>query len=256
MRVKQRLDPFFLTPFYRFLQSSYLESLLVRIAGSIKLQKVLSTNHHIDTVLVSFSPRNIFDTNWMFELENSQSRMGVYYPLMSFNDYKYIHKQNIKTMCQSLPYMVKRSGINCIKKIIGKEIKYPGKHLALDRNIVLQELQKLKNREETSFIEISGKLKLAVHEVFYLKKIDSLCQKRQIALLFINTPKRPELLVFPNYGVTKFNKFYTEHFSHIPYIDLSAFPLPDQYYADLVHLNKQGAIHFSKNLKENNYIKP
>ncbi len=220
----------------------------------LSLNKILKTTTHIDTVIVSFSPHNIVNNDRLLNPSYIQSQMGIFYPLMSSEDFLYLYNEKSDAVFHSLPSLIKQASVNCFYKISNTEIKYPGKFLSLDRNDLKKVIQKLVSEKKSDFFEIAEEINYSQHEIFYLKKIIKLCQQHNIKIYLINTPKRQELLKLPIYRVAEFNQFYSKNFNKIPFWDYSTLLLPDDCYGDLVHLNKKGAAYFTKKMLANRAV--
>jgi len=219
----------------------------------LKLKKVMNTNE-IDTLLLSFSPHNIFNNGGQFNDSYIYSRFKVYYPLMDENDFRFLIKNNPFAVFKSTPPIIKVTLENSVKVILNKPIHY-GKFNLLNRNILIEVQEKLKNGKKLPFFEILEKLIISKHEIEYLNKIVSFCKKEKIKLFLVNTPKRKELLEYPKYGVMEFNKFYDLNYSDIVYLDFSQLKMSNDFYGDFVHLNMKGSTYFSNLLKNEGLAK-
>ena len=212
----------------------------------LKLKKILISNQNIDTVLLSFSPHNIFDNGWLFSNDHMYSNFCKYYPLMMLDDLKVLLYGNPEGLFSSLPAISKQLVYNIIAKVrYGSIFSLYGGFWYLDRNILAEVLEKLKNDEPIPFFKIPNNFSVAESEELYLDKIISVCESKGIKLYFINLPKRKEILTFPKYGVKEFNEFYDRKYKLIDFLDFSIMNLPDDDYGDLVHLNIRGSTFFS-----------
>ncbi len=217
----------------------------------LKLKKIIDENQ-IDTLLLSFSPHNIFDNGWLFNESHIYSRFKLYYPLMNYYDFKFLTKNKPIAVFKAVFAVPKQTMTNFFNVLQNKPIRYGGFKL-LNRNILSEVQNKLIKGEKLPFFRIPEKLTVSEYEVLYLKKIISLCKNKKIKLILINLPKRKELLNYPRYGVKKFNNFYENYLSDTEFFDFSEIKLPDNYYADFVHLNAKGSAFFSKLLKKQGF---
>ncbi len=211
----------------------------------LKLREILSTNNKIDTVLISFAPHNIFDNGWLLDEKNIYSKFRMYYPFMEWNDFSFLLSKNTHAVLAAIPAIPLSAFKNLYSKVRGNRFLYGG-FVQLNRNILPEVQQKLKDGEPLPFFKIPTKFSVSSEEIFYLDKIIALCENKKIKLYLINTPKRDELLQYPKYGVKEFNQLYDSKYKNIDYLDLSKLKLEDEDYGDFVHLNKSGSTHFSK----------
>ena len=159
----------------------------------LKLNKILSSNQKIDTVILSFSPHNIFDNGWLFNKSHIYSRLPIYYPLMGWDDIKYLYKGNVKAFYSSISLVIKQSGKNFVKKVLRRRFAFEGGFLSLERDILKEVQEKLINGEKLPFFKIPQSFKIAENEILYLNKIITSCNKNKLKLYLVNLPKRKEL---------------------------------------------------------------
>ncbi len=86
----------------------------------LKLRKILPANNHIDTVLLSFSPHNLFKNDWTFNEKHIHSRFGQYYPLMTIEDIRFLSKGNLRAVLTSSPSIIQQVIRNIPDQIKGK----------------------------------------------------------------------------------------------------------------------------------------
>jgi len=216
----------------------------------LKLKKILVSNPKIDTILLSFAPHNIYDNMWLSDKEYININLRIYYPLMSWEDFVFLYKQNPKGVIQATSAIIKRSGKNIIFKILGIKKSYYGDFEALDRDILKEVQEKLITGEKIPSFRIPTNLNISEQEILYLHKIITISNENKLKLYLINTPKREELLQYPIYGVKEFNKYYDTKLYKTDYLDFSQFKMPDNFYSDFVHLRVEGADYFSNLLED------
>mgnify|MGYP000288897130 CR=1 FL=1 len=210
----------------------------------LKLNKIIESNQ-IDTLMLSFSPQNIFDNGWLFNDSHIYSRFRIYYPLMNRDDMMFLIKNNLFASLKSTFAIPKQAILNTAKKLINKPYHY-GQFNSLNRNILFEVQEKLKKGEKLPFFKIPETLRTSDYEIKYLNKIIYLCNRENIKLVLVNMPKRRELLEYSKYGVKEFNNFYDLNYSNIEYFDFSKLKMPDDFYGDFVHLNIKGSTYFSQ----------
>jgi hypothetical protein len=212
----------------------------------LKLREIKRKNPHIDTVVLAFSPLNIWKEEQGIQLDMFRGCFHNYYSWMNREDFTYLintYPLAVNSLFQSL---LKPAIKNNIKFIARRKIEPSvGRYFALERSILPEVLRKLKNNEPLPYFKLPSKPILSSIEFLYLKKIIQLCSKKHICLLLFNTPKRKELINDSRYKNFLTKQLYLKYFSKILYIDCSRLELPDSNYGDLVHLNKIGSTHFS-----------
>ncbi|MGB0981440.1 MAG: hypothetical protein ACPGUH_04995 [Winogradskyella sp.] len=209
----------------------------------LKLKKIVSDNTKIDTLYLSFSPHNVYGNDWLFGKKNKvETTFTHYFALMTIDEKLMFIKNKPKAVVFSVFKSPLRSAKLAANYALNKNYNYGG-FSNINRNKLDVAIKKI---NETFQYKT-----MAINEVKYLKIIVSFCKANNIPLVFINTPKRNEILAFNNYRVTDFYSFYRTHFSEIPFLDYSGFLLSDDQYGDLTHLNSSGAKYFSKYLNTN-----
>lgn len=218
----------------------------------LKLSKVIETNTQINTVLLSFSPHNIIDNGWLFNEDDMITRFPKYYPLMDFSDFSFLLKKRSLVLFASINRVFRNIPRTVLSKIDGSRImsNYGGHEFVTGNNLKLA-LSKLNKGEDIPHFNLPNAFNISLQEMFYLKKIATLCKDSNLKLILMNPPKRKELIMHERYFVTEFNDFYDRELNSIPFLDFSNFVLPDECYDDLVHLNYKGAKIFSTLLGEN-----
>ncbi|MDR1581941.1 MAG: hypothetical protein LBS55_01570, partial [Prevotellaceae bacterium] len=206
-----------------------------------KLKKFLNENRHIDTVLLSFhygTLRSGVENRW----ENSTfQKVPLYLTLFSWEDIDVFSskKKNLLKSVFHPPYMLVLKFVIKGGRISYKDLDIGGYSWS-NRNRLQEDIaiQQEKQTEEEG---------IWFYQKEYLLKIVDLCKSRNIELILINTPTyKPEI-----YGdLDKLNDFHNAYLPEIKYWDYSAFPLPDDCYGDIGHLNYKGAEIFSKYLQK------
>lgn len=216
----------------------------------LKLKKVIDTNRQIDIVLIGFAPHNVVDNDWLVDPSNLHEKLHHYVGVMSYEDLKFIYQLQPQKTITAIPTFFVRSVINIKQKVLGKEIQYPGGFIALERDKLDKDL--IRCMKES----INTNLQVSEHEVIYLKKILELCRIKSIQPLFLNTPKWSIVMEHPNYGATLFYQYYKDNFKGVQFLDYSNLSMQRNHFGDFVHLNKKGAVFFSKFLKNNHFNSP
>jgi hypothetical protein len=217
------------------------------------LKKILETKQAVDTVLLSFSPHNIFDNTWFASQSNIQHNFCRYYPFMSRNDFRFLLESHPKSVIYSLRPIALQFLKNIFRRVLGDNVLQIGGFTSLDLDRLEDALQSLKDGKAIKDFRLPKDLYPTNVEIVYLNKILQLCNEKQVKLILINLPKRVELLRHKRYGMEEFQKLYNTEFSQLDYFDFSSMPMEDEMYADLLHLNKEGSSYFSKFLETSDW---
>ena len=205
----------------------------------VKLKQIKKNNVQIDTVLLSFSQHNIhkcIENLWLLNNEHLDSRLKLYMPLLSPDDYSFLIKNKPTEVAKGLFNQVLFTAF-----ILGGRKRYGG-YQGLNHNILKNEIEKQKKvgfREEyKSFTE-------SPIEIEYLKKIVEYCQTHNLVLILINPPlyKTLQNKQSPLYST------YEKNFSNTLFLDFSKIEMKDSYFGDLVHLTPSGAKYLSELIK-------
>jgi len=206
----------------------------------LKLRQILIDDNNIDTVILGLAPHNIFaeiEKEWLLNNAHMQKMLPDYYPLMEKDDFALLLKNSANGVKQAFSSIIKGSIENIVDYLKGKKLDYGGYN-----PLEINDLKK----DASEFTSKNSAFKIAKIESLYLRKIIEECEKNNLDLLFICTPKRAELWKSKNYGVDQFYSYYSNHFSHITFLDMHNFYIPDNGFGDLAHLNHQGAKIFSE----------
>lgn len=76
----------------------------------------------------------------------------------------------------------------------------------------------------------------------FLRDLVNLCEKRKVEVFFIRSPLHEN---YPINNEKTLTKILSSRFGDIEFLDFSHFPLEDEHFADLEHLNQSGAAVFS-----------
>lgn len=221
----------------------------------LKLNKILANNNNLDTVLLSFSPHNIFDNKWFENRNFVRHHFCRYYTIMNYSDFILVTKHHFKTIIHNFNSIILQFIKNIYRKYKGEDILKLGGFTALKTEMLEESIRSLEKKNQIINFRLPTKLDPTPIETIYLNKIYQLCDKKQVKLILINFPKRQELLNHKNYGIKEFHKFYEKNFQHINYFDFSCFSMTDNMYSDFFHLHERGALYFSKFLEKNKWEK-
>lgn len=210
----------------------------------IKLRKLIRDHKdQIDTVLVSFSPHNVFENDKIFSKSKIFSSYRIHYPMMEQNEINLLFNISSKSIIYSILSLPVEFFKNCFK-ILNHEPVFFGKYVEINKKQVYKFVKNLNENKITKLKNYSD------IEINYLNKIIYLVENECKTIILINTPKRIEILKHRSYQVNKYRQLYDSIYSHISLVDLSEFELDINDFGDLIHLNKNGAQKISNHIKE------
>ena len=205
----------------------------------IKLHHLLDDNPQIDTVFLQFAPTDIWeDADSKYFEEHLQSGfLKFYWPYFHVEEWKVALKEPSQTagiVFGSFFSPGELSSKGWRKQLGGYQ--YDTK--TMDPEQVKPELTEKNGCRNTINLK-------------YLHRIVDLCKKRKIKLFFIETPTyHPEFF----YDQEFFYCLYQSSFSDIEFLDYSDWPMLDEERCDPHHLNHNGAVRFTKEIKERFHI--
>ena len=210
----------------------------------IKLRKLIRDHKdQIDTVLVSFSPHNVFENDKIFSKSKIFSSYRIHYPIMEQNEINLLFNISSKSIIYSILSLPVEFLKNCFK-ILNNQPVFFGEYVEINKQQVYKYVKNLNEKEITQLKNYSD------IEIYYLNKIIDLVESECKTIMLINTPKRIEILKHRSYQMDGYKQLYDSIYSHIILVDLSEFELDINDYADLIHLNKNGAQKISNHIKE------
>lgn len=208
-----------------------------------KLKKLVEVNPQLKKVYVSFSNNQVGAniSKWVYGDEKLTHYFPKYNYLMEVEDYTNIAKENTKGLLVSEV----KSIVNNAKSVLKREKtvfndRNWGGYLSLNKQkldslIKVNHIKKLKKEISKTESQIN---------LYYLDKIVSLCEEKNIELVFVRTPMHP--LLFDVQNEDLFQKIRKSKYNDVPFIDFHNFKLDNKEFADFDHLNKDGAIKLSK----------
>lgn len=214
-----------------------------------KLNQILEKNSQIDTVILAFSPHNVFQTiehKWLLNPKNFNRNIPFYFSIMGYQEYIVFLENNPSVFFQALPTLVNVSFKNILKGLMNKDIDLNyGSFGATDSCVVdkaelhMRAMYRSKQNTVLSKIELS-----------YIRKISDLCVQRRVKLILFNTPKTKIHLEITHQLQKPFYDCYANQFSDIEFIDMVGCEIPATGFHDTYHLNKKGALQFSTYLRD------
>lgn len=207
----------------------------------IKIKKLLEQRPSIQTVFIEFDNYQIRNhmNDWIWTDEHLAYRLSRYSPFMEINESKLIMAKNLKGFITYSSLSTKKNLFNLFYNYHNYSYKIGG-YEQLDRRL---------NDSLINTQLIDSTLKydtdsLSYYSIEYLDKIVQFCKSMKKQVFLIRCPMHPESNGIKN-EVT-FQHILTERFSNTEFLDFHKFPLPNNEFGDLEHLNYFGACRFSK----------
>lgn len=200
-----------------------------------KLKEVLRQNEQLKMVFVEFTNNQIdagMDT-WIWGDKYISKFYPKYGSFMDLWDTGLLLKHNTPSVVNNFSVQQKRNLMDMLKndydyrKDLGGYVYYNENRL---ESAIRNQLETKKN---------TPLHKLSHTNIDYLRKILSLCDQHQVAVIFVRSPQHSLLKMRKNEA--QFLKVYSEAFTQIPFLDFNNFNIPDDGYKDLEHLNYKGA---------------
>ncbi|NDV60235.1 hypothetical protein [Bacteroides sp. 519] len=207
-----------------------------------KLKQLLEQNPQIDKVLIEFANEHIRKgiDKWIWDDMYVSYRFPKYASFMDADAIKLLLKHNPESVMESIPFLSRMNA----NMLLHYQLNYAttvGGYLNLDKckvDSLLAAQAADANKEK-----VNAGDSLAVETLVYLDKIVECCKQKGVKMFFIRSPVHVEYVGYRNEA--KFQKLRTTRYPDIEFLDFSKFPLANSEFADLVHLNKQGAKKFS-----------
>lgn len=206
-----------------------------------KLKKLVAQNKTIKTVFVEFSNNQISKEldSWIWCEKCISYRFPLYYFLLEKKDIEVLVDHNFDGVRKSFSILMRKN----LKKIISKdynELNEYGQFLPLKIAKTDSLLQNISKNTIKVYDYHDG---YSIENVEYLKKIVAFCKEKSITLYFIRSPQHPKYIEKQNEVL--FQKYLKTNFNDIEFLDFNTFPLKNDEYGDLDHLNYKGAKKFS-----------
>ena len=202
----------------------------------LKINQILNYTNP-EKVFISVGSHNVFsdvDHRWLLSPENFESRISIYYPFMRKEEFGFFLKNDKTSFLKSASSILK----NSIKQVgyyaINKKVTFGG-YKNKNANNLIEAKQELNKKINKDFVEYSK------IELFYLQEIINLCKMKSVKLYVVNTPKHKDYLAYYSKREFYLNSIIKKRFAKVNYLDLSKLLDNDQYFQDLMHLNRKGA---------------
>ena len=208
-----------------------------------KLKELLKQNPHIENVFVEFSNANILSREdekiWFDSYINKY--LPQYYGFLDIEDHVLLMDKNF------IGY----------QKAVLKSMKFNLKRIALNRYEFVDSIGAYKNlsRYKTQSIldtindkHLQGRTlglnEISSYDLTYLQKIIDLCNEKDVSIFLVRSPFHKKFV--GNSYETDFQRIRWTKFKGVPFLDFKDFKLKNNQFADLQHLNSNGAMVFSE----------
>jgi hypothetical protein len=207
-----------------------------------KLRYLATINPQIKRVYLSFSNNQISTLmeEWTFGDRYLQSKYTNYFYALSSSEQSLLWRTSFYSLVHAEYSIMKTNGINLIKnKGTIKAPLYWGDYLYLKRF----KTDSLLKSNYLKTIKKNQKVGISKTNLVYLDKIVRFCNKKKIKLIFFRTPIHPKLFEILN--EKQFQSIRKKKYASIPFVDAVHYPISNEAFGDLEHLNYKGAKKFS-----------
>lgn len=203
----------------------------------IKTKELIASNPHVKQVFIEFSNDqiNLSKNNWIWDDDFLSEKYPKFSPFMTFEDQKVLLNGNTKGFFNTLSVSANKNFYNLINGKTDFTDRIGG-FIALEHTLeISKETTSFKNptTDSTSIVNIQ-----------YLKKLVDFCKQQQLKVYLVRSPLHKKNIDLKNEAL--FQKVRKEYFDDVTFLDFVSFPLNDSDFADLEHLNNDGAIKYSK----------
>jgi hypothetical protein len=202
-----------------------------------KIQKIIAQNKQIDTFFIECS--NIQFTEQMDESiwgRKSSTRYILYAPFIPIQHHKVLIKNNVLGLLNNISVGARTNAT----KLISNDLTYQdqiGGYLFLERDKTDSLLQHIPTQSENNSHQLS------LTNIYYLEQLITYCQKQHKKVFLIRSPMHRMSTDFKN--ERQFLSILKTRFGEIEFLDFSKFPLENDEFGDLEHLNHKGAKKYS-----------
>ena len=206
----------------------------------IKIKKLLEQRPSIQTVFVEFDNYQIKNhmNDWIWTDEHLAYRMSRYSPFMDINESNLIMAKNPKGFLTYSSLSTKKNLFNLFYGYRNYSNKIGG-YEQIDR-ILNDSVINMQLNDSTITNDIDS---LSWYSIDYLDKILQFCNSMKKNVFLIRCPMHPESNGIKNEST--FQNLLSERFTNTEFLDFYKYPVPNNGYGDLEHLNYYGACNFS-----------
>ncbi|MCD2259803.1 hypothetical protein [Psychroserpens luteolus] len=220
--------------------SNYAQSGESYLYTFIKARQLIKDNPTIEHIYVEFTNDQIKlnKNDWIWGDNYLSDKYPKYAPFMTLKEQRLLLTHNFRGYMNVVSVATNK---NLLKLINNKNdhTKIIGGYKALDHQLDLDKI----TESEIELAITTSKDSISVHNVLYLKKLIDYCKEKEKKITLIRSPLHRKNNDRKNEDT--FQRIRLEYFKDVEFLDFIDFPLEDTDFADLEHLNSQGAIKFS-----------
>ena len=201
-----------------------------------KIKQILKSNNHIECILIDYNNtvlQSDLGREKIWGIKNINHFLPIYSPFMELEDLIFLFNSNpintFNAMIRSYKFNFKR-----IIKMDFLMNKIHGQFLSLNQN-------NLNKKYDEQAIKESQK-HISYLNISFLAKIIKLCKDRNVDIYLIRVPLHGD---YPVFNEEKLYQIKNNYFKDVEFLDLINFPIKDEQFGDLVHLNNYGSTKFS-----------
>ena len=208
----------------------------------LKSKQLLKQNPQIETVFVEFTNNHVTErmNAWIWEDKFMVPRFPDYSSFMSNEEKLLILSKNYKSFPNVFSISLKKR----FERILAGDYRFTDK-IGGYLYLVRDKTDSLVKVAENQLVPAGSETKNDVSErsVAYLKKIVHLCQSYGKRVVLIRSPQHEKYSGYKNEAIYK--DILKREFANLEYLAFSRFPLRNDEFGDLEHLNFRGARIFS-----------
>lgn len=206
-----------------------------------KTKLLLDKNKEVKTVFIEFANNqvDVRSDKKIWEEKYILYRYPLFSPFMKINDNKLLIEKNFSDYLKSYSLAVKRN-FNFIMDGKYDYAKKMGGYKKLKQKYSQNKVAILNDENDADY---AGNMTISQENFLYLDKVINLCKEKGIEVYLIRSPLHAE---YPGLGNEEFfNQVLKSRYAELDFLDFKNFPLDDSEFADLQHLNQDGAKKFS-----------
>ncbi|MBJ7879146.1 hypothetical protein [Gelidibacter salicanalis] len=207
-----------------------------------KTKRVIMQNASINVVFVEFTNNQIDESmdDWIWGDKFLSNSYPKYSSFMNADDNLVLFQNNPSAFINALSLSLKTK----ITKIFENKLKrshISGGYLHLEKKLTDSII---KNTERLKHEAIAAQKDISEANLSYLDALIEFCTANNKRVILIRSPQHEK---YPGYeNENKYVEILQTRYANIEYMDFSNFPLTNNEYADLDHLNYKGAKVFSE----------
>jgi hypothetical protein len=216
-----------------------LESMPYLIECAIA-RRFIKNNANIDKVIVAFDTDSVNQTGNLAALGDLATHIARFFSLLNKNEFHDLLKN--KSFPSAFIKIPLKHARTLFSFFTGHKLTYQdlylGGHIKREGNHLPDESESIENK---------ASLKIETpYQIKYLLSLADLCRQNNVELILLDTP----IYKAEKYtDRTVLNYVYNKYFSDVRYLNFNDFPLPEDAYRDIGHLNSKGAAIFSEFLE-------